>query len=282
MAGDWIKFSKDTHRKPEVLRLASLLDITPDATVGVLLRFWCWLDDAVVDADVDAVVDGVGALEVDTMMSLTGFSRALDLIGWLRIDESNEFQPRLRVPNFSRHNGETSKKRALKNERQAHWRANHVDAPRSTRPSTREEKRRDTPTNVGVARKAVLQEPSNDHQTLAAELGVSCQTEFEKYRDHFAANGKPHKNEDAGFRNWLRRAAEMRPRVVAGREPTLAEKRAANMAAITGVNSRERTVEGFAERVGVTPFPALPGDIREQGDADVGGCAQKRAYRDVG
>jgi hypothetical protein len=46
------------------------------------------------------------------------------------------------LPNFSRHNGETAKKRALSNRRQSRWRNADVDTKPSTKASTREEKRR--------------------------------------------------------------------------------------------------------------------------------------------
>ncbi|MGE9159668.1 hypothetical protein, partial [Escherichia coli] len=57
-----------------------------------------------------------------------------------------------------------------------------------------------------------LEAPTVEHQRIAAEVGVSCQAEFAKYRDWLAANGKRQKNEEAGFRNWLRRAAEFKPK----------------------------------------------------------------------
>jgi hypothetical protein len=74
MAGEWIKAGKALHNRPEVLRLAAIFGWSRDEAVGVMLRFWFWLDDAVVDAPVDAVVDGlVGAGR-----------RRSDVVSWLR------------------------------------------------------------------------------------------------------------------------------------------------------------------------------------------------------
>jgi hypothetical protein len=39
-------------------------------------------------------------------------------------------------------------------------------------------------------------------------MHVRLSVEVQKFRDHFTANGKPMKDWDAAFRNWLRRAAE--------------------------------------------------------------------------
>lgn len=66
------------------------------------------------------------------------------------------------------------------------------------------------------------------------------------------------------------------------REPSLDERRAANIAALTGQVKHERTIEGTAQRMGPTLIPALPGDVRESGEIDVGRCADEGGYRDVG
>jgi len=57
-----------------------------------------------------------------------------------------------------------------------------------------------------------LTEPTEEHRSLAASLSVDCQAEFAKFRDWLAANGRRQRDEGAGFRNWLRRAAEFKPK----------------------------------------------------------------------
>ena len=49
--------------------------------------------------------------------------------------------------------------------------------------------------------------PNGAHRSIADELKVDCDAEFQRYHDWLKANGKRHKDEDAGFRNWLRKAA---------------------------------------------------------------------------
>lgn len=147
MAGEWIKLEATTLDKPEVLRIARTLKIDRDAALGKLVRLWSWFDANSVDGVVDGVVDD----DVDRMCFCPGFAAACVSVGWLVIDESAE---RIALPNFDRHNGETAKQRALKNRRQANWRAGKdgcvddgASTETSTRPSTkastREEKRRE-------------------------------------------------------------------------------------------------------------------------------------------
>jgi hypothetical protein len=235
MAGEWIKLEAATIEKPEIFRIARLLGVSQLHVVGMLIRFWIWLDKN----SVDGRVDGVESQDVDDLMSCPGLSAALKDVKWLHVDDKARV---LTVPNFDRHNGETAKKRALKNERQARWRAKTVDAPPSTRASTREEKRRDISTNVDI------DAPSEEHRSLADQLGVSCQAEWLKYRDWLAASGRKHRDSSAGFRNWLRKAAEFKPRIV----PAKQDARTVAASAIFGDANGKRpddAIDGTAERV---------------------------------
>lgn len=241
MAGDWIKVEKSTLNKPEVRAISRLMGVSVQEALGTLLAFWCWLDDVLVDAHVDACVDA----DVDAQFG-TGFSAALKVVGWATFERSEDgLTGRMLIANSGRHFGETSKKRALKSERQARWRANHVDAhvdaPVDAVASTRKEKKRTISTNVdieGATKKTRRQivEPSLQHRELATSLGLDCQTEFQKFRDWLAANGRQQKDEEAGFRNWLRKAADFRPRVVSSHQH---DKRAATAAAMLRTSKRD-------------------------------------------
>lgn len=139
MAGEWIKVEASTADKPEVSRIARLLKIPHDAVFGKLVRLWAWIDTN----SVDGVVDGVVDADIDRLCHCDGFAAAVAAVGWLVIDADAE---RMTLPNFDRHNGETAKQRAMKNRRQAKWRAGVdevVDVAASTKASTREEKRRE-------------------------------------------------------------------------------------------------------------------------------------------
>lgn len=52
--------------------------------------------------------------------------------------------------------------------------------------------------------------PNDGHQEIADDAGLAVAAEADKFRDHAAANGRTLKDWDAGFRNWLRKGAEMK------------------------------------------------------------------------
>ena len=108
MALDWCKVQKSTPRKPEVLRLASILKITPDHAFGLCFRFWSWCDDQLSDGN----ARGVTGEMVDSLLSFDGFANSLVEVGWLQVRNGS-----LEVPNFDRHLSESAKNRAISAER---------------------------------------------------------------------------------------------------------------------------------------------------------------------
>jgi hypothetical protein len=144
MAGDWIKLTHATLDKPEVRQTARMLGITVGDALLAYLRWWVWLDQNCVDGLVDHLVDQ----DVDDLLHTPGLAACMRKVGWLSTDPETG---KLRVGGFEVHNGETAKKRALRNRKQANWRKSvdrdvdqDVDRPQSTKASTREEKRRGT------------------------------------------------------------------------------------------------------------------------------------------
>jgi len=109
MAGDWIKLQKDTPDKPEVLAIASRMNLDPDAVVGKLVRIWAWFDTHTIDGNALSVT----YLLLDRLAGVTGFAEQMAFVGWL-----NQEGHVLTLPNFEYHNGETAKKRALGKNRQ--------------------------------------------------------------------------------------------------------------------------------------------------------------------
>ena len=143
MAGDWIKFEVATLDKPEVRQMARVLGVKHGEALELLLRFWAWIDANSVDGHVDGLVDK----DVDELMRCPGFSGVMQMVGWLKCDNARQ---RIEIPNADWHNGESAKKRALKNRRQKNWRDSvaaavdaNVDAISNSKASTREEKRRE-------------------------------------------------------------------------------------------------------------------------------------------
>ena len=67
---------------------------------------------------------------------------------------------------------------------------------------SQEERRGEERQSAGERRAAG---PTDSHKRLAAELGLSCETEWETFWDRVAAkDGAWFKNPDPAFSNWLR------------------------------------------------------------------------------
>lgn len=104
MAGDWMKVELDLPDKPEVHHIASILNLDPDSVVGKLVRVWSWFDKHTENGN----AFGVTYAFIDRMTGVTGFAEAMSFAGWLEQDSHN-----LIIPDFTKHNGKTAKKRAL-------------------------------------------------------------------------------------------------------------------------------------------------------------------------
>jgi hypothetical protein len=102
----WTPIHHATPDKPEVIKLARILNLSTDDILGKLVRFWIWVDVN----SVDGVVDAVDA-DVDVYMRLQGFADALKKVGWMIFDEENE---KIKIPNFEERSGKTEKARNLK------------------------------------------------------------------------------------------------------------------------------------------------------------------------
>ena len=68
--------------------------------------------------------------------------------------------------------------------------------------------------------RVALQAPTDAHRELAKERGLDCSAEWDKYADWLLANGRTHRDREAGFRNWLKTAKNGRapPGGIAGRQ----------------------------------------------------------------
>lgn len=119
MAGDWMKIEKVTPDKPEIDAMADLLGLDPDSVFGKCFRVWRWFDDHTTDGNAGCVTSSlqnsqsgnamtVTKKTVDRKAGLDGFADAMQAVGWLV-----ELDGAIQLPKFDRHNGETSKTRAL-------------------------------------------------------------------------------------------------------------------------------------------------------------------------
>jgi hypothetical protein len=132
MAGDWLKFDKDTPDKPEVFEIATELQIDPDAVVGKLMRVWSWFDSHTEDGNALRVTPAL----LDRCAGHVGFVSAMERVGWMVVADGG-----CALPKFDRHCGKTAKSRALGAKRSADFRGRNGDGVTNALP--REEKRRE-------------------------------------------------------------------------------------------------------------------------------------------
>ena len=200
MAGDWIKLESVTPDKPEVMNIADILKIDPDAVLGKLIRLWIWADAHTSDGTVtparrsrdDAVTparrsrDGPSVTEmfVDRHVHCPGFTAAMVKVGWF-VDQNGS----LTFTNFDRHNAQTSKTRALTQKRNVTQRRRHRDAASVTKASPekrREDKKKNTATaqhSSSAAAAANEKKPRERNEiwdALCAQFGLNPVTEKDR------------------------------------------------------------------------------------------------------
>ena len=236
MAGDWIKMRVDLRDDPTVFKLAEALGLDELHVIGALFCFWAWVDKYAVDGH----VDGATSRLIDKVASTPNFAEQMQIVGWLALDETGAT-----IPNFERHNTESSKERAQKNARQARWRAKKadpvdvqvdgsVDGIASTEPSTREEKRREEKKEpkgsiAPPVKRAAKKCPESF--VITPELfdwagtevpGVNVRRETEKFRDHTFKTA--YSDWEGCWRNWMRRAADSAPKSSGGAAESFRER----------------------------------------------------------
>lgn len=113
MGISWIKVEVTTPDKPEVFKMADALGIDPDEVLGKLIRVWSWADQQTEDGNAVGVTRSL----LDRLTNAKGFTDAMISVGWI-VDVDGE----LLFPNFDKHNGQSSKKRALTAQRQDKFR----------------------------------------------------------------------------------------------------------------------------------------------------------------
>ena len=104
MAGHWIEWEKGLVRKPEVLRIARLMQCTPQHAAACCMMVWEWAEDVTENG----VISGVTAADVSFAAAVEGIGEAMVAAGWLL-----ETEDAIVLPNWDRHNGEPSKRRAV-------------------------------------------------------------------------------------------------------------------------------------------------------------------------
>lgn len=139
-----------TH--PKVVRISSALRADKLHVMGALFVVW-----SVFDAhSTDGVLEGYTTEAMDSEIGFSGFSAAMQTVGWLEIREATDgAECALYAPRFDEHNGATAKRRATDAKRKKESRESEdcpddertdvreMSASRADKKRTREEKRRE-------------------------------------------------------------------------------------------------------------------------------------------
>ncbi len=139
MAGDWLKIRDDLPDDIEVIRMASILELSQDSVVGKLVRFWSWVDRHIADGH----AAGVTNVFIDEYVRHAGFAHSLSEVGWLKFNEHG-----FDIPNFERHLSECAKRRALALDRKKRERSRSRRDKSVTREESIEKRDDDESTSV--------------------------------------------------------------------------------------------------------------------------------------
>jgi len=274
VAGNWIKFETATTEKPEVWAIADVLGIDPDAVVGKLLRVWVWFDEHTENGNAPTVTKKL----LDRSVNVTGFVDAMISVGWML-----ESDVEIILPNFDRHNGKTSKNRALTAKRVANHKKsnaegnaegnddgvsgalpriekNRIDKDKDNNPpnppegeSEHPKPDKPPPQKKPRARKTKLPDEFEltEHRTKLAvnywaskgRWDLSVEDQFFKFRNHHTAKGSTMADWDAAWQTWYSNAVEFTKPT--GGQPHAAGQRIDNSAAgrVRANIARERAQE---------------------------------------
>ena len=105
MAGHWIKWEKGLVEKPEVIQIARLMGINTREAAASCMLVWEWAD-GVTD---NGYIAGVTPQDVSVTVGVPVIAETMEKVGWIVYTDDN-----LCFPNFTRHNTQTSKKRAMR------------------------------------------------------------------------------------------------------------------------------------------------------------------------
>jgi hypothetical protein len=248
MAGTWIKLEAATLDKPELHALAEALKLPPEHVLGLLVRFWLWLDANMRHGRVTHCRYSM----VDVVAHYPGFAAEMARVGWLVLDAETGV---LTIPNAEFHNGTPAKNRALAAARSSRYRHAKALPTRNAEPSP-DKMRLDniikSSANTGASNAPTkgtrlandwklprawgLWAMENRKGWGAAEVR-ECAAEFFNYWT--ALPGNRAKKLD-WFKTWQNRVSEFMPKQTAG-APTASAKRAATAAAM--LNSNHETAE---------------------------------------
>lgn len=210
----WIESHQEVVHHPKTRKLALRLGIQKHAAVGLLHCLWHWAVAYAHDGDLTSYTDEDIALGSEWEDDPKTFVDVLVECGW--IDRDGEV---VTLHDWDEYAGRLIDRRKANAERKRMSRARPADIPESsegvtglpnlTRPNQTEP---DLTKPRERARAAINEEwkptPTLIEWAANEYPSVDLVVETEKFRDHFRANGKPMKNWEAAWKNWIRRCQE--------------------------------------------------------------------------
>src|SRR6516165_10198428 len=100
----WLKIEHETPEKPEILRIAATLGISPGEAFLACFRVWRWADQQSRDGHALVTVESL-----DGIAGCAGIGGAMKAVGWLFVGEEGGVV----IPHFRRHISKSAKERAL-------------------------------------------------------------------------------------------------------------------------------------------------------------------------
>jgi len=116
MAGDWIKIEHTLPTKPEVMQIADRLGIPDDQVVGLLVRFWSWVD---ANMSPECPVSYGTTERIGRLVLCENFADAMIEVGWLSVENS-----RVLIPNYDHHLSQSAKRRGVESKKKKRQRQN--------------------------------------------------------------------------------------------------------------------------------------------------------------
>ena len=195
----WIKIETGLLNKPEVMRLAGLLNLTEHAVVGHLVAFWSWVDANLSRDCPDTTGTKRG---LDRVAGVDGFTDAMVHVGWLEFDGEH-----VSIPNFEYHLSQSAKTRATEARKKQRQRArtgsSGTDVPLPSGQKGGPDKRRGEESNIYASREVHIPDKMNNDQ---------CKAALERWCDYLDEKGwwesSPRQN-DIQLEAFWQRAARM-------------------------------------------------------------------------
>lgn len=233
MSGDWIKMRKSLLTDPRVIRISSALKADRLRTIGGLFSAWCLLDEQTIDGH----LSGYSPEIFDEIVFFPGLARQMAAVGWLEIKDGE-----IVATEFSKHNGQSAKKRAQDSVRKMS--AREADKTRTDSGQKADQRREEKRIEEREKNREENRIKDTHTNTDAGEPRISVSARPQRTRRPSVAIGLPHDITESHWRDWT--ACRRKPVTESVMEGLRREAAKAGITADEAVQiAAERQWEGF-------------------------------------